>query len=66
MNDAQVAKLNALQDLSEDKINRSQGIGLGIVLCQTLVKKNHGTLHFASAINQGTTVTITLPRVEEA
>ncbi len=66
MNDAQVAKLNTLQDLSEDKINRSQGLGLGIVLCQTLVKKNHGTLHFASAINQGTTVTITLPRVEEA
>ena len=57
-------KINALTHLSIDKIDRSQGIGLGVVLCHTLVKKNNGVLSFASKVNEGTTVTIALPSVE--
>lgn len=56
-------KINALQDVSIDKINRSEGVGLGLILCQMLVKKNKGILSFESKPNQGTKVIIQLPSV---
>lgn len=58
----QLEKINALNDLTIDKINRSEGVGLGLLLCQTLVKKNLGKLLFDSEIGQGTTITILIPR----
>jgi len=57
-------KINSLTNLSIDKIDRSEGIGLGVVLCHTLVKKNNGKLTFTSEASNGTTVTIELPNLE--
>lgn len=59
----QLLKINSLTNLSIDKIDRSEGIGLGVILCHTLVKKNNGVLTFASEPNEGTTVTIELPNI---
>ncbi|CAM1353923.1 ATP-binding protein [Tenacibaculum halocynthiae] len=56
-------KINALKDLSIDKIDRSEGVGLGLILCQTLIKKNNGTLTFDSEVGKGTKITILLPSI---
>jgi signal transduction histidine kinase len=37
------------------------GTGLGLPLCQDLIKKNNGSLHIESLPGQGTTVRVTLP-----
>lgn len=37
------------------------GTGLGLILCQTLVEKNAGTLTLESEIGRGTTVTVKMP-----
>ncbi|SNR16006.1 tetratricopeptide repeat-containing sensor histidine kinase [Tenacibaculum jejuense] len=58
-------KINALKGVSIDKIDRSEGVGLGLILCQTLVKKNNGILSFDSEVGKGTKVTIQLPIVNE-
>ncbi|WP_442266694.1 tetratricopeptide repeat-containing sensor histidine kinase [Tenacibaculum sp. ZS6-P6] len=58
-------KINALKGVSIDKIDRSEGVGLGLILCQTLVKKNKGILSFDSEVGKGTKVTIQLPIVNE-
>lgn len=60
-----LARINSLKDVSIDKINRSEGVGLGLILCQTLVKKNDGILTFDSEEGKGTKVTIQLPRSVE-
>ncbi|CAL2086059.1 tetratricopeptide repeat-containing sensor histidine kinase [Tenacibaculum sp. 190524A05c] len=60
-----LAKINSLKDVSIDKINRSEGVGLGLILCQTLVKKNKGILSFDSEKGKGTKVTIQLLRSED-
>ena len=57
-------RINSLKDVSIDKINRSEGVGLGLILCQTLVKKNQGILSFDSEEGKGTKVTIQLPKSE--
>ncbi|CAL2104269.1 TPR repeat-containing protein [Tenacibaculum sp. 190130A14a] len=59
----QLQKINALTDLSIDKIDRSEGVGLGLILCQTLIKKNNGKLTFSSELGKGTTVKIVLQKV---
>ena len=58
-------KINALKDLTIDKIDRSKGVGLGLLLCQTLVKKNGGSITFESEVGEGTKITILLPSIEE-
>lgn len=58
-------KINALKDLTIDKIDRSKGVGLGLLLCQTLVKKNNGSITFESEVGKGTTITIVLPSIED-
>ncbi|WP_166627684.1 tetratricopeptide repeat-containing sensor histidine kinase [Tenacibaculum caenipelagi] len=57
-------KIKRLENLSIDKINRSEGVGLGMLLCQTLVKKNHGTLLIESELDMGTTIRILLPNAK--
>lgn len=59
-----LVRINSLKDVNIDKINRSEGVGLGLILCQTLVKKNNGILSFDSEEGKGTKVTIQLPRIE--
>ncbi|MBL7032825.1 MAG: PAS domain S-box protein [Candidatus Delongbacteria bacterium] len=39
----------------------SGGTGLGLSISETIIKKHGGTLHFASQVGVGTTVTITFP-----
>ncbi len=40
---------------------RDGGTGLGVVLAQTVVAQHGGTLHYASELGRGTTVTIWIP-----
>ncbi len=61
ISEERLQKINALQGVSIDKINRSEGVGLGLILCQMLVKKNEGNLVFTSELNKGTKVSIQLP-----
>lgn len=61
ISEEKLQKINALKDLSIEKIDRSKGIGLGLLLCQTLIKKNNGTLFFKSEEGTSTTAVILLP-----
>ncbi|WP_418646040.1 ATP-binding protein [Tenacibaculum insulae] len=63
ISEEKLQKINALKDLSIDKIDRSKGIGLGLLLCQTLIKKNNGTLFFESEEGVCTTAVILMPLV---
>lgn len=41
------------------------GAGIGLNLCDLIVKKHAGTMHFESTLNKGTTVTVLIPmRIE--
>ncbi len=57
-------KIKGLENLSIDKINRSEGVGLGMLLCQTLIKKNNGRLLIESELDRGTTIRILLPNAK--
>ncbi len=57
-------KISTLFSLKNNKstygTNNEKGTGLGLILCNDLVKICNGQLEVASEINKGTTVTITL------
>lgn len=40
---------------------KNQGTGLGISICRNIIQAHGGTMTVSSEVNQGTTVTITLP-----
>jgi diguanylate cyclase (GGDEF)-like protein/PAS domain S-box-containing protein len=40
---------------------KTNGIGLGLTLCNQIVQQHKGELHIESEMNQGTTVTVKLP-----
>ena len=44
---------------------RPDGLGIGLSLCETLIRGLHGTIELASEQQQGTTVTVILPLIEE-
>lgn len=49
-------------DLSKEKVNRSKGVGLGLILCKHLVNMNKGSLNLKNNLEgKGLTVTIKLP-----
>ncbi|MDG1806239.1 tetratricopeptide repeat-containing sensor histidine kinase [Flavicella sp.] len=54
-------KIRNLKDLSIDKIDRAEGVGLGMILCQTLIKKNQGEIKIESTLDKGSKFTILLP-----
>ena len=41
--------------------NKEKGTGLGLMLCFRIIRQHHGTIHFKSKENEGTTVEIRLP-----
>jgi len=41
------------------------GTGLGLAICKAIVQKTGGSIHLASQLNQGTTVTVRLPLAKE-
>ncbi|MBG6131218.1 signal transduction histidine kinase [Aquimarina sp. EL_43] len=57
-----LAKINSLHDITTDKIDRSKGVGLGLLLCHTLIKKNNGQILFDSEPSKGTSIKIVLPK----
>jgi signal transduction histidine kinase len=44
---------------------RPDGLGIGLSLCETLVNSQHGTIELLSEQDQGTTVAVNLPLIEE-
>lgn len=61
----QLTTISELKELNIDKIDRSKGIGLGLLLCTTLIRKNNGSMDITSKLNKGTKTKITLPRSTE-
>lgn len=57
----QIDEINGLKELSIDKIDRSAGVGLGMLLCVTLVKKNGGIFNVESTLGVGTIVRMEFP-----
>jgi signal transduction histidine kinase len=42
--------------------NKEKGTGLGLMICYRIIKEHKGTILFDSAANQGTTVSIRIPK----
>ena len=65
ISEEQLERINALQELSIEKINRSKGIGLGLLLCTTLTQKNGGTFQVSAELNKGTVIKMSFPIAKE-
>jgi signal transduction histidine kinase len=44
---------------------QAEGTGLGLSICREILSLHGGTLNFASVLNEGTTVTVTLPLFDQ-
>ena len=65
ISEEQLERINSLQELSIEKINRSKGIGLGLLLFTTLTKKNNGIFQIDGELNKGTAIKISFPIVKD-
>lgn len=50
----------AFYRVDKSRSRRQGGVGLGLALCQEIVRLHHGTMEFQSTQDRGTTVTVTL------
>jgi signal transduction histidine kinase len=57
-----IQKINHLTTITTEKIDRSQGVGLGLLLCVTLIRKNKGIFTVESQKSQGSVIAISLPK----
>lgn len=57
-------KIQEVTTLTIDKIDRSLGVGLGLLLCKKIIQKNNGTLSIHSKIGKGTSMTVLLPIID--
>ena len=57
--------LNPNEHFSKLGTEKEPGTGLGLVLCQSFVEKNHGTLRIRSEVGKGSTFYFDLPLFEE-
>ncbi|WP_346882195.1 tetratricopeptide repeat-containing sensor histidine kinase [uncultured Algibacter sp.] len=60
----QLTQIKRLKELNTDQINRSKGVGLGLLLCIILTKKNDAILDIESALGKGTTIKIFFPTIK--
>ena len=44
---------------------KNSGMGLGLAICRKIVETAKGNISFTSDLNEGTTFTVTLPRIEK-
>ena len=49
------------ESYSTEGTEKEQGTGLGLVLCREFVEKNNGEIKVEDKLNQGTTVTFSIP-----
>ena len=45
----------------EARTRKAGGTGLGLSICKAILDRHNGTIHFASKVGVGTTVTVTVP-----
>ncbi|EDP96242.1 Membrane associated signal transduction histidine kinase [Kordia algicida OT-1] len=58
----QIIKINQLTTITMEKIDRSKGVGLGLLLCVTLIRKNKGNFSIENNFDKGSTIKIILPK----
>jgi len=49
----------------EQRLERIPGSGTGLALVRTIVERHQGSVHSESQVGQGTTITLTLPRLSQ-
>lgn len=60
-----LAKLNTMQQIQSSKGTEGEkGTGLGLMLCRELIEKNNGTLEIVSIKNEGTTIIVQVPLLQ--
>nr|WP_319397392.1 HAMP domain-containing sensor histidine kinase [uncultured Carboxylicivirga sp.] len=52
---------NSMLVESQPGTNNEKGTGLGLALCNDLIKKSNGSICFDSELNKGTTITVSIP-----
>jgi signal transduction histidine kinase len=60
MTTEQVEQIGAYMQFNRQHYEQ-QGAGLGLAIAQRIIQLYHGTINFFSVVDQGTTVTVTLP-----
>ena len=60
-----LAKLNTMQQIQSSKGTEGEkGTGLGLMLCRELIEKNNGILEIVSIKNEGTTIIVQVPLLQ--